>query len=72
MYINKNKIINSILCGCNAKFPISNSHYICGKDILAFSNIICIENTLTNITSQLKSTCQNITNYGHNNFIKKW
>lgn len=54
MYINKNKIINSILCGCNAKFPISNSHYICGKDILAFSNIICIENTLTNITSQLK------------------
>ena len=60
MKFNKNKIINSLLCGNNMKFPIYNSHYMTGKDIWFFSNIVCIENTLTNFTNSLKSGCNNL------------
>ncbi len=71
MRLNKNKIINSLLCGNNIKFPMYNSHYITGKDIWLFSNIACIENTLTALTCNLKQGCKNVTSNMSNNFLKK-
>lgn len=59
MNFNKNKIVNALLCN-NFKFPISNSHYVTGKDIIIFSNIACVENTLTCLTNNLKCTCRNM------------
>lgn len=56
MYVNKNKIINSLLCN-NIKLPMYNNHYITGKGILFFSNIACVENTLSNLTCNLKNIC---------------
>lgn len=60
MNINKNKIINSLLCCSNFKFPINNSHYLTGKDIYLFSSLACIENTLTDLTCNLKNKCNDI------------
>lgn len=57
MYLNQNKIINSLLCCNNFKFPMWNSHYVTGKDICLFTNIACIENTLTGLTCGLKNKC---------------
>lgn len=60
MQINKNKIINSLLCCNNFKFPMNNSHYVTGKDIYLFSSLACIENTLTNLTCNINNICNNV------------
>lgn len=56
------KLLNYLLCCSNYKFPISNTHYVTGKDISCFSKIACIENTLTCFTNNCKCTCQNLKN----------
>ena len=61
MYINKNYLMKSLLCS-PVKFPMYNSHYLCGKDIYTFSNLMCVENSLTNITCNLKNICGSIKN----------
>lgn len=60
MNINKNKLINSLLCCNNFKLPINKSHYITGKELHFFSNFICIESTLTNLTCNIKNICTNV------------
>ncbi len=57
---NMNCILNSILCNCNVKMPLSNNHYITGKDLLLFKNLTCIEQGLTSITCGIKNGCSNI------------
>lgn len=69
MYINKNKLIDSLLCYNNFKLPITKSHYITGKEIHLFSNFLCVENTLTNLTCNIQNICSNIKN--NNYFYKK-
>lgn len=59
MHINKNKLINSLLCCNDFKLPINKTHYITGKEIHLFSNFICVENTLTNFTCNIKNICAN-------------
>lgn len=54
MGINPQSIKKYLLNCSNLKLPISNSHYITGKNIYAFSNLICIENTLSNFTNNCK------------------
>lgn len=60
MHINKNKLINSLLCQNDLKLPISKTHYITGKEIYFFTNFVCIENTLTNLTCNIKNICKNV------------
>ena len=60
MQINKNKLINSLLCCNNFKFPMNNNHYVTGKDIYLFSSLACIENTLTNFTCNINNACNNL------------
>lgn len=49
------------LLNCSGlKLPISNDHYITGKDIYTFSNLVCIENTLSNFTNNCKCIIKNI------------
>lgn len=62
MNINKNKLINSLFCCNDLKLPINKSHYITGKEIYFFSNLTCIENTLTNLTCNIKNICNNVKN----------
>lgn len=59
MYFNPNKIVNSLLCCNNIKFPMYKNHYVTGKNIWLFSNLACIENTLSNFTCSLKSNINN-------------
>lgn len=56
-------IIKSMLCNCNCKFPMWNAHYVTGPDILLFSNLACVENTLTKLTCK----CNNFFNQCHPN-----
>lgn len=59
MHFNPNRIVNSLLCSNNIKFPMDKCHYITGKGIWTFSNLACIENTLANFTCGLKNNiCQ--------------
>ncbi len=53
MNINPRKFLNNFLCASNVKLPLSNSHYITGKDIYLFSNLACVENTLSNFTNNI-------------------
>jgi len=46
-------------CSC-LKLPLSNDHYITGKDIYTFSNLVCVENTLSNFTNNIKCICKNV------------
>ena len=62
--INPKKILNSFLCSSNVKLPLSNSHYITGKYIYFFSNLACVENTLSSFTNNMK--------YYLNLFTKKY
>lgn len=62
MNFNTSKIVNSLLCCNNFKFPMTNSHYVTGKDIWLFSNLACVENTLTGFTCNLKNVCNNCKN----------
>lgn len=50
---------NYLLNCSNIKLPINNTHYVTGKDIYNFSNLVCIENTLSNFTNCLKCFCSN-------------
>ncbi|MBR5227177.1 MAG: hypothetical protein IKV94_00855 [Clostridia bacterium] len=49
-----NNLIRSILCCCNPKLNLSNTHYICGRNLAFFSNLAQIENCLTNTTCKCK------------------
>lgn len=60
--LNVNSLLNSFLCNCNLKMPISNTHYISGKDLLLFKNLTCIEQGLTNVTCGIKNCYNNIKN----------
>lgn len=66
MFFNGNNFLNYFLCNCPCKFPMGNSHYMCGKDILLFKNILCVENNLTNLTCNCKQMCNGL----KNNFIR--
>ncbi|MBR1883362.1 MAG: hypothetical protein IJ809_00165 [Clostridia bacterium] len=55
-----------LFSGC--KFPIGNCHYITGANIGLFSNFLCIENSLKNLTCNtpnilLNPFIPNIPNY---------
>lgn len=58
------QLLNKFMCCYRGLIPISNSHYVTGRDIKAFSDMICIENQLSNITSSCKCFC--------NGFIKNF
>ncbi len=55
MYFNKN-VINPLLYNLPIKINTHNSHYFTGKNIVTFSNLLCVENFLTNLSCNLK-TC---------------
>lgn len=59
MYFNPNKIVNALLCCNNFKFPMYKNHYVTGKNIWLFSNLACIENTLSDLTCNLKCNLNN-------------
>lgn len=60
MNLNKNKLLDSFLCSNNFKLPINNTHYITGKEIRLLSDFVCVENTLTNLTCNIKNMCSNV------------
>ena len=62
--INPKKFLKSFLCASNVKLPLSNSHYITGKNIYLFSNLACVENTLSSFTNNIS--------YYLNSFKKKY
>ncbi len=62
MMLNPQLLKKYLLCCNNIKLPITNTHYITGKDIYVFSNFACIENTLTCFTNNFKCLCKNFTN----------
>ena len=62
--INLKKFLNSFLCSSNVKLPLSNSHYITGKNIYLFSNLASVENTLSCFTNNIS--------YYLNSFKKKY
>lgn len=51
----QNKLIRGILCCCNPKLNLSNSHYVCGVDLAVFGSLAQIENCLTNTTCKCKA-----------------
>ena len=51
--INSKNFLKSFLCATNVKLPLNNSHYITGKDIYLFSNLACVENTLSSFTNNV-------------------
>lgn len=55
----KKNLAKYILCSSNLKFPMYNGHYMTGKDISLFSNLVCIENSLNNLTCSIKSLYNN-------------
>lgn len=55
--INKNTLINYLLCNTNFKLPFSKSHYVTTKDIYLFKNITTIENSLTCLSNNIKGFC---------------
>lgn len=57
MFPQGRKLANCILCSSNLKFPIYKGHYLTGKNISLFSNLLCIENSLNNITCSMKNIC---------------
>lgn len=62
MYFCPQKFANYILCQSNIKLPINKCHYVTGKDLSFFSNLICVENELSNLTCNLKgyiNKCKN-------------
>ena len=62
--INPKKFLNYFLCSSNVKLPLSNSHYITGKNIYLFSNLASVENTLSCFTNNIS--------YYLNSFKKKY
>lgn len=54
MGINPQTMKKYLLNCNNLKLPTSNGHYITGKDIYTFSNLVCIENTLSRFTNHCK------------------
>ena len=59
-FINKRRLLNNFLCCLPYKFPINNSHYITGKELSFFSNIMCIESELSKLTCCCNNMCKNI------------
>ena len=57
MNFNSQKLAKYLLCNSNIKLPISSSHYVTGKDLSLFSNLICVENQLSNMTCNIKNCC---------------
>lgn len=62
MNFRPNPIVNSLLCCNNFCFPMYNNHYITGKGIFIFSNLACIENTLSSATCSIKNCCNTLSN----------
>lgn len=60
MNLKTNPLINSLLCCNNLCFPMYNNHYITGQGIFIFSNLACIENTLSSATCSLKNCCNSL------------
>ncbi|MEG0873487.1 MAG: hypothetical protein RSE00_00010 [Clostridia bacterium] len=59
MYINPKCFLNSFFCCSNMKIPMYKGHYMTGSDISFFSKLMCVENTLTNISCNAKQLCSN-------------
>lgn len=53
-------VLKGFLCACNPKLPLSNNHYITGKNIWLFSNIACVENTLSCFTGNMCCKLNNL------------
>ena len=51
--INSKNFLKAFLCSTNVKLPLNHSHYITGKDIYLFSNLACVENTLSSFTNNI-------------------
>lgn len=51
----QNKLIRGILCCCNPKLNLSNSHYVCGVDLAVFGSLAQIENCLSATTCKCKT-----------------
>lgn len=49
------RIAKYLLCCSNIRLPINKSHYVTGKDLSLFSNLMCIENTLSSFTCGCKN-----------------
>lgn len=62
MYNNNPKLsnlANYLLCCTNPKLPMYNNHYITGKNIAFFTKLVCVENTLSDLTSSCKNLYNN-------------
>jgi len=51
--------INSLIYSMPNKIKLGKCHYVTGKNISIFSNLLCIENSLTNLTCNCKNTLGN-------------
>ncbi|MEG2235272.1 MAG: hypothetical protein RR144_02390 [Clostridia bacterium] len=49
--VKPSNLLHSIPC----KFNFGNCHYVTGKNISVFSNLLCVENSLTNLTCNCKN-----------------
>jgi hypothetical protein len=50
---------NKLLFCIPSKFNLGKCHYVTGKNISVFSNLLCIENSLTNLTCNCKNMLRN-------------
>lgn len=48
------QLLTQLLLLSNPRFPVNNSHYVTGTNIVMFSNAVCVEKTLTNFSNNLK------------------
>ena len=57
LYICPKKLANYLLCTSNICLPINKNHYVTGRDLSYFSSLACIEQTLSNLTCNIKGIC---------------
>lgn len=71
MGLKPSSVINPLLFWNNICLPMYNGHYTTTKNVVIFSNLACIENSLTGFSCGLKNMCSNCKNYLGNNLWLK-
>ena len=67
MCIKPSSFINPLLFCNNICLPMYKGHYTTTKNIVLFTNLACVENSLTNFTCNIKNICSNYKNFINNN-----
>lgn len=53
--LKNNWFLTPLLYNLPCKLPIGNCHYVKGCNLAIFSNLLCIEKSLTNLTCNCKN-----------------